>query len=116
MSRTAKEKRMTLENVFCALHFIPRQVRSKSCDNLFEDSIQKLTRIALTTPCDFLRCSLRHDLAAVATTFRPQVDDPIGGFDDVEIVLDHQQRIAWCTKFEQDLEQFRHIMKMQTRR
>ena len=34
------------------------------------------------------------DFAALVAAFRPQVDDPVGGFDDVEIVLDDQKRCA----------------------
>ena len=35
-----------------------------------------------------------YDLAAAAAAFGAHVDDPVGGFDDVEIVLDDEQRAA----------------------
>jgi hypothetical protein len=36
---------------------------------------------------------LRDDLTAIGSPFRPEVDDPIGGLDHVQIVLDHDNGI-----------------------
>src|SRR5256885_1062927 len=36
----------------------------------------------------------RHDLAALLAALRPHVDDPVGGLDDVEVVLDDDDRVA----------------------
>ena len=33
-------------------------------------------------------------LAAAVAAFRPHVDDPVGGLDHVEVVLDHQHGVA----------------------
>jgi len=38
--------------------------------------------------------ALKHHLSTLAATFRPHIDDPIGIFDDREVVLDHNHRIA----------------------
>src|SRR5690606_22573350 len=46
-----------------------------------------------------LRRALRHDLAAGVAAFGPEVDDPIGGLDDLEIVFDHDDRIACFDQF-----------------
>src|SRR5262249_30609259 len=35
-----------------------------------------------------------HDLTAAITALRPQIDDPVGGLDDLEIMLDHHHGIA----------------------
>ena len=34
----------------------------------------------------------RDDLAAIGASFRPKVDDPVGGADDVQIVLNDDDR------------------------
>ena len=43
---------------------------------------------------DLLWGSLGHDLAAGFSALRAQVDDPIGAFDHVQVVLDHDHGIA----------------------
>jgi len=35
-----------------------------------------------------------HDLAAADTAFRAEIDDPVGGLDDVEVVLDDDDGVA----------------------
>ena len=49
-----------------------------------------------------LRPSFGHDLPAGCTAFWAKVDDPIGGFDDVQIVLDHHQCVAGIDEFVED--------------
>ncbi len=44
----------------------------------------------------------------------PEVQDPVRCFDDIQVVLDDQQRVAGCAQLEQHLEQLGHVMKMQT--
>jgi len=36
----------------------------------------------------------RHDLPALVATLRPQVDDPVRGLDDLQVVLDHDHGVA----------------------
>ena len=53
-------------------------------------------------------------LPAFFATFRAKIDDPVGAFDDFEIVLDHHDRIA---RFDQALKQpdeKRDVVEMQT--
>ena len=56
------------------------------------------------------------DFAAAIAAFGPQVDDPVGGLDDFEIVLDHDDRIALVDQFMQHFEQLPHVMEMQAGR
>ncbi len=56
-----------------------------------------------------------HDLAAAGSALGSQVDDPIGRLDHVEIVLDHEYRIAGVDKVVQHLEQQLDVGKVQTR-
>jgi len=43
--------------------------------------------------------ALRHEPPPVRAGFRAEVENPIGGFDDVEVVLDDQQGMAGCDEF-----------------
>ena len=43
---------------------------------------------------DLLRRSGRHHGTAAISAFRAEVHDPIGRLDDVEVVLDHEHRVA----------------------
>jgi hypothetical protein len=43
---------------------------------------------------DALGCPLGDDLAAARSSLRSEVDDPIGGLDDVQVVLDHDDGVA----------------------
>ena len=45
-------------------------------------------------PRDILGCPGHDDLAAGVTTFGPEVDDVIGGLDDVHVVLDEDDGVA----------------------
>ena len=39
-----------------------------------------------------------HDLATADAAFRTEVDDPVGGLDDVEVVLDDDDGVAVITQ------------------
>ena len=43
---------------------------------------------------DFFGGAGRDDAAAVFAAFRAKVDDVVGAFDDVEVVLDDQHRVS----------------------
>ena len=43
--------------------------------------------------CDLLRASFRDDLSAGLASFRSEVDHPIGGLDDIQIVFDDDEGI-----------------------
>jgi hypothetical protein len=53
------------------------------------------------------------DLAAGVAAFGAEVDDPVGGADDVEVVLDHHQRMAGSEQLAQRAHQLGHIIEMQ---
>ncbi len=40
------------------------------------------------------RCPLRDDAAPGVAAFRTEIDDPVRFGDDVEVVLDHDNRVA----------------------
>src|SRR5277367_286834 len=70
-------------------------------------------RVAARVPDDLLRRALRDDLAAGVAAFRAHVDDPVGGFHDLEVVLDHNHRVALVDQLVQHFEQLRDVVEMQ---
>ena len=42
---------------------------------------------------DLFGCSHGHDFTACITSFRAEIDDPIGALNHLEIVLDHDERM-----------------------
>ena len=65
---------------------------------------------------DFLRRAARHDPAAAGAAFGAEVDDPVGRLDDVEIVLDHQHRVAGVDEVVQHLQQQLDVGEVQAGR
>ena len=55
----------------------------------------------LAVACDFLRRAAGDDAAARVAAFGTDVDDPIGRFDDVQIVFHHQHGVARVDKLVQ---------------
>ena len=51
---------------------------------------------------DLFRCTASHDFAASGTAFRAQIDDPIGGLDDIEVVFDHNDAVSGFDEIVED--------------
>ena len=66
-------------------HASPRAIQQRG---------QRLACVGLLRARNFFGRSLRHDAAAPLAAFRPQIDDPIGLFHHVEVVLDNDNRVA----------------------
>ena len=58
--------------------------------------------------------ALGNDLAATLPAFWPHVDNPVGGFDDVEVVFDNNHRIAASDKLVQDGKETFDVVCMET--
>ena len=54
---------------------------------------ERLSGVASIGSHDVFRRALGHNLSALLSALRSQVDDPIRGFDDVEVVLDDDHRV-----------------------
>lgn len=59
------------------------------------------------------RWALSHNLASRSAAFRPKVEDPVGTFDNIQVMLNNKKRVAGGPKLEQHLKQLGHIMKME---
>ena len=53
------------------------------------------------------------DLTALVATLGAEVDDPVGGLDDVQVVLDHRDGVAVIAQSMQHAEQLLDVVKMQ---
>ena len=62
---------------------------------------------------DILRGAGDHDLTAANAAFRAQVDDPVGGLDDVEVVLDDDDGVAVIAQPVQYGQRLRDVVEMQ---
>ena len=65
---------------------------------------------------DVLGRALGDDLTAAEATLGPDVDDPVGVLDDVEVVLDDDDRVALVDEALEDVEQLADVLEVQTRR
>ena len=63
-----------------------------------------------------VRCAERDDLASGVSAFWTQVDEPVAGADHVQVVLDHQQRMAGVEQLAQRAQQFGDVVEMQSGR
>ena len=59
---------------------------------------------------------MRHNAPAAFSAFRTQINNPVRLLDDVEMVLDDQHGVSQIHKPLQHVEQFSHVVKMQSRR
>ena len=62
---------------------------------------------------DLLGGSGGDDLAAGVAAFGAEVDDPVGGLDDVEIVLDDEQRAAAVDELAEGGEELLHVVEVE---
>ncbi len=63
--------------------------------------------------CYFFWRTFGHDVTTPIATFGTQVDDMISDFDDVKIVFDDDDGIAFVNQPVQSLNQFGHIVGVQ---
>src|ERR1700694_1139335 len=66
--------------------------RRRAC--LLEHPCEVPAGIGLRVRRDLLGSACRHKCAALLASLGTEVDDPIGDLDPVEVVLDHDTRVA----------------------
>ena len=67
-------------------------------------------------PATFSGVPFGDDPAAAVAALRPEVDDPVGGLDDVEVVLDDEDRVAAVDQPMEDLEQLLDVGEVEAGR
>ena len=75
--------------------------------------LEKRARVAPLHLDQVLRRARGDDLAAAVAALGPEVDDPVGRLDDLEIVLDDDDRVALVDQLVQHLEQLRHVVEVE---
>src|SRR5437879_10069034 len=79
-----------------------------------EEWPQKCTGVGPRVGGDLLRRAARDDLATALAAFRAKVDQPVGRLDDVEVVLDHDDRVAFVAQAVEHVEELCDIVEVQT--
>ena len=62
--------------------------------------------------CDLFRSAFRNNPAAVASSFRPEINYPVSGFDYVEVVFDHEDCIPCLNEFADHQQEFANVLRM----
>ena len=78
-----------------------------------EHLAQRLAGVALRDLGHGLGRALGDDPAAAGAAFGPEVDDPVGRLDHVEVVLDHDHRVALRGEAVEHLEQLADVVEVQ---
>src|ERR1700733_9030347 len=74
---------------------------------------QKSRRVRGLHPGDFLGRALSDDLATAIAALRPEIDQVVGSLDDVEVVLDHDYRVARVCQTAEHAEQPLDVVEVQ---
>ena len=80
--------------------------------NLLEQGFQVFPSVRLRALRDLFRCADRDDLAAADTAFGTEIDYPVCGFDDIEIVLDDDEASTIVDKCAKRGEKFVDVVEM----
>ena len=75
---------------------------------------EKFAGVRLRVARDLLGRAGGDDFAALVAAFGAEIDEPVGGFDDVEIVFDDDERRAGFEQFAERGEEFGDVVEMQT--
>src|SRR5258706_896886 len=75
---------------------------------------QESARVACGPCGDGFGRSLGDNVPAARATFGTKIDDPISGLNDIEVMLDHQKGVSGSAQLKQNLEQFCHVVEMQS--
>ena len=71
--------------------------------------------MAFAAPGDVCRGASNQDLTSSAASFRTEIDDMVGGLNNVEIVLDDDDGMAGIDQTVQAVEEFLSIGEMEAR-
>src|SRR5438552_5606780 len=78
-----------------------------------EDAGEGLASVGFFGPRDEFGRALGDDAAAALAAFRAEVDDPVGLFDDVEMVLDDEHGVAKIDQALENVEEFTNVVEVQ---
>src|ERR1700679_633357 len=87
---------LSLTRASLALHF-------------FEEGAQEAAGVGARVGGDLFGGAGGDDFAAAFTALGAEVDEPVGGFDDVEVVFDDDDGVALVAEAMEDVEQLRYV-------
>ena len=87
--------------------------RDPSEQDLEQQRSQEATGVAGVDSGNIFRAALGNDEASPAAAFWPEIDQPVGGLDDVEVVLDDQHGVALIDQPRQHGQQPAHVVEVQ---
>lgn len=90
-------------------------ILSGGLDRTSELFFQVAARIAVRAGRYFVRCAAHDHAAALRASFRAEVDDVVGTFDDVHIVFDDDERMAAQDESVESRQQAFDVVEMQPR-
>src|SRR5688500_4267457 len=61
---------------------------------------------------DLFRSARHENPAATRAALRSEIDDPVRGFDHVEVVLDDDHGVSLVTQTVKEVEQLRHVVTL----
>ena len=65
--------------------------------------------------CNRFRGACRNDFTAIIASFRTEVDDPIGNFHKIHIVLDDKDSVLFFNELLEHFDELVNVVKMQSR-
>ena len=78
-----------------------------------QQGVQELACVGIRAGGDVFRCAGCDDAPAATTTFWAEIDDVIGAFDDVEVVLDDDHALAVIDEATEHLQQAGDVLGVQ---
>src|SRR6202035_2860395 len=99
-----------------APHALFLRARTAILVMIVEHAGEKCPRVRVRVARDLLGRSRSDYAATLLPAFRAEVNDPVGGFDDVEIVLDDQDRRPAVDQFAERGEEFLYVVEVQAGR
>ena len=63
---------------------------------------------------EVLGCAGKNHVAAVAASFGSHVDNPVGHFDDVVVVLDDDDGVAFKDKAVEGVDEFLYVVEVES--
>jgi hypothetical protein len=78
-----------------------------------QDTGQSLAGVGFFSAGDLFGRALGDDAATSFAAFGAEVNDPVGLFDDVEVMLDDEDGVAERDETLEDIEKFAHVIEMQ---
>src|SRR5690606_2009195 len=74
---------------------------------------EKSASVAALGTRHLFRRALGNDLPPTIAALRPQIHDPVGRLDDLQIVFDHDDGVALIYKSMKDFQEFLHVLPVQ---